>query len=114
MASVSYAATVSYYVDPTGADDGSHGTGTGRDTWASIQYAITNVADPIIDVITINIAAGTYTEAGILINRAFNDLTLVGSNAPNTIIQAHATEGAASDRVLYQIHFQYAVYLLHC
>lgn len=101
MVGASYAATVDYYVDPTGTDDGSHGTGTGTDAWATIQYAITNAANPTTDIITINIAAGTYTQGGVTINRAFNDLTLNGAGASNTILQAHATEGSGTDRVIY-------------
>jgi len=103
ISGVSYAATVSYYVDPTGTDDGSHGTGTGTAAWATIEYAINAVSNPTSDVITINIAADTYTTNSdmIDIDREFTDLTLQGASASTTIVQAHSTEGSATDRVFY-------------
>jgi Secretion system C-terminal sorting domain len=44
----------------------------------------------------INIATGTYTEAGLFINK---DLTIQGAGADVTIVQAHASQNSASDRV---------------
>ena len=95
------AATVNYYVDPTGTDDVSHGTGTGTDAWATIQYAITNVANPTSDIVIINISGDTYTTNNddIAINRAFLDLTLQGANASNTIIQSHSDPDSSTVEV---------------
>ena len=45
---------------------------------------------------TIELAAGTYTEAGIIIPR---DLVIRGQGSDNTIVQAHAVQGSATDRV---------------
>ncbi len=45
---------------------------------------------------TIQIAAGTYTEAGLAVNKA---LTINGAGAGLTIVQAASSRGAASDRV---------------
>ncbi len=47
---------------------------------------------------TITVAAGTYTEAGITVDK---DLTITGAGASTTIVQAAATPGAATDRVFY-------------
>ena len=51
---------IDYYVDPSGTDDGSHGTAIGIDAFQTIQYAIgdTRVTDGDI----INVAAGIYSE----------------------------------------------------
>ena len=93
-----------YYVNPSGTDDGAHGNGAGTSAWKTIQYAILNVANPTTATIVINVAAGTYTEAGVLIDKGFTNLSIVGANttigqANVTIVQAHATAGSASDRV---------------
>ena len=97
------AATVNYYVDPTGTDDGSHGLGTGTDAWATIQYAVTNVANPTSDTIIINIAAGTYTTNNddINIDRGFTDLTMQGASASTTIVQSHTDPDSSTVRVFY-------------
>ena len=53
-----------YYVDGTlGTDDGSHGTGTGTDAWATLTYAMQSGGLAHGD--TVNVAAGTYDEGGI-------------------------------------------------
>ncbi len=90
---------VDYYVDPAGTDDGAHGSATGSDAWQTIQYAIDNVLDPVTSTIIINISGDTYTlnSDDIDIDRSFTDLTIQG--AANTIVQAHATESSATDRV---------------
>ena len=59
---------------------------------ATIQACI-NAASPGD---TITVPAGVYTEAGITVNK---NLTINGSSAGSTIVQAHATAGAASNRV---------------
>ncbi len=46
----------------------------------------------------INISAGTYTESGLEINK---ELTLMGAGIGSTIVQAHSTEGSATDRVFH-------------
>lgn len=46
------------------------------------------------DIITVE--AGTYTEAGITVNK---NLTITGAAASTTIVQAHATQGSATDSV---------------
>ncbi|NQV12518.1 Ig-like domain-containing protein, partial [Candidatus Uhrbacteria bacterium] len=98
------AATVNYYVDPTGTDDGGHGTGTGTGAWATIQYAVTNVLNPATDTVIINIAAGTYTTNNddILVNRSFTDLTFQGAGADTTIVQSHASP-ASSTAIVFSI-----------
>lgn len=58
---VSHAA-VTLYVDPTGTDDGTHGWASGTDAYATINYALSQVPPVYGGNVTINIAAGTYTE----------------------------------------------------
>lgn len=60
---------------------------------ATIAYAINQSASND----TIQVAAGTYTEAGITID---NNITIIGEGADKTIVQAGATP-PASDRVFY-------------
>jgi hypothetical protein len=62
--------------------------------YTSIKAAI--AAPTTLDGDTLAIAAGTYTEAGIIVNKS---LTLQGKGAANTIVQAAPTPGTASDRV---------------
>jgi hypothetical protein len=95
------AATVNYYVDPTGTDDGAHGTAPGTSAWLTIQYAITNVANPTTDTIIINIAAGIYTTNNddINITRGFTNLTLQGADATTTIVQSHAVASSSTVEV---------------
>jgi len=62
--------------------------------YPSIKAAI--AAPTTVDGDTLAIAAGTYTEPGILVNKS---LTLQGKEAATTIVQAAATQGTASDRV---------------
>lgn len=100
-ANTASAATVNYYVDPTGTDDLSHGSGSGTDAWATIQYAISNVSNPATDIIIINLAAATYTTNNddIAVNRSFADLTLQGVDAQTTIVQSHATASSSTVEV---------------
>jgi hypothetical protein len=53
-------------------------------------------APTTLDGDTLAIAAGTYTEAGITVNKS---LTLQGEDAATTIVQGAATQGTATDRV---------------
>jgi hypothetical protein len=62
--------------------------------YTSIKAAI--AAPTTLDGDTLAIAPGTYTEAGIVVNKS---LTLQGESAATTLVQAAATKGSASDRV---------------
>jgi hypothetical protein len=62
--------------------------------YASIKSAI--AAPTTLDGDTLVIAAGTYTEPGIVVNKS---LTLQGERAATTIVQAAASKGTATDRV---------------
>jgi hypothetical protein len=76
-------------VSTTGSDSGAC-TGS---PCATIAYAITQATSGD----TINVAAGTYTEAGI--NIVDKNLTITGAGAASTIVQAAASAGIATDRV---------------
>lgn len=95
-----------YYVDPLGTDDGVHGAGPGTDAWQTIQYALDNVTDPDDNDIVIYISSGTFnlwdgsTTQTIIVNRSFQDLTLQGAGAEDTIIQGHSVQGLADGRVI--------------
>jgi len=85
-APVAHAAT--RYVATTGTDSGNCTVTACR----TITYAIgQSVAGD-----TINVAAGTYTEAGITVNK---NLTISGVGAGSTIVQAHANYDSATNRV---------------
>jgi len=100
-----YAATVDYYVDPAGTDDDGYGTGTGTDAYATIGYAVTNVANPASDTIIINISGDTYTLSNqITVNRDFTNLTLQGAGVTSTIVQANAAENTADDIRVFMIY----------
>jgi hypothetical protein len=60
----------------------------------NIKAAI--AASTTLDGDTLAIAAGTYTEPGILVDKS---LTLQGEGAASTIVQAAASHSAATDRV---------------
>ena len=97
-------ATNTYYVDPSGTDDGSHGTGTGSDAWQTIQYAVDNAANPSTDTNIINVSGDTYTLTNeIDTARPFGatsgGLTIQGAGAESTIVQANASKGVATYRV---------------
>ena len=62
--------------------------------YSSIKAAI--AASTTLDGDTLAIAAGTYTEAGITVDKS---LTLQGEDAATTIVQAAASRSAATDRV---------------
>jgi hypothetical protein len=62
--------------------------------YPSIKAAI--AAPTTLNGDTLAIAAGTYTEPGILVHKS---LTLQGEDAASTIVQAAATPGTASTRV---------------
>jgi hypothetical protein len=62
--------------------------------YASIKAAI--AAPTTVDGDTLAIAAGVYTEPGIVVDKS---LTLQGEEAASTVVQAAASPGTASDRV---------------
>jgi hypothetical protein len=62
--------------------------------YSSIKAAI--AASTTLNGDTLAIAAGTYTEAGISVDKS---LTLQGEDAATTIVQAATTKGTAPDRV---------------
>ena len=76
-------------VSTTGSDSGDC-TGS---PCATIAYAISQATAGD----TINVTAGTYTEAGI--NIVDKNLTITGAGAASTIVQAAASAGIATDRV---------------
>jgi hypothetical protein len=63
-------------------------------TYTNIKAAI--AAPTTLNGDTLAIAAGTYTEPGISVDKS---LTLQGAGATSTFVQAAATRGAANDRV---------------
>ncbi len=69
-----------WYVDPLGTDDGSHGAGTGADAFKTIQYAINDGRVSGGD--TIQVAAGLYQQ-DITIDKS---LTLQGAGRTTTTI----------------------------
>ncbi|MGD9116922.1 MAG: right-handed parallel beta-helix repeat-containing protein [Dehalococcoidia bacterium] len=77
-----------WYVDPTGTDDPSHGTGTGTDAFQTIGYALTQATSGD----TINVAAGTYNENITLVN----GVSIYGAGAGNSII-----DGGGSGPVVF-------------
>jgi len=82
------AAAGPWYVDPTGTDDGSHGTGTGAAAFLTIQYAIND--SRVVAGDTINVAAGMYVVSSqINLNKA--NLTLSGAGSASTIVQVSGT-----------------------
>lgn len=88
-----YTVTVaSWFVDPLGADDGSHGAATGAAAFKTIQYAISD--SRVLAGNTVLVAAGTYTEVGqIVINK---NLTIVGADKATTIIKPAQDTGNSS------------------
>jgi hypothetical protein len=92
---------VDYYVDPTGTDDGSHGSAPGSDAWQTIQYAVNNVLNPTTATIVIHISGDTYTlnSNDIDIDRSFTDLTFQGAGANLTIVQAATSNDTSTERV---------------
>jgi hypothetical protein len=77
-----------WYVNPLGADDGSHGAGTGALAFKTIQYAINDAR--VVTGDTINVAAGTYPES---VN-VTKDVTIAGVG-PTTIVAPVSGSGLA-------------------
>jgi|GEM_PF-3443400 len=72
-----------WYVDPTGADDASHGTGPDADAFQTIQYAIND--DRVAGGDTINVAAGTYDVATLTtVNKA---VAITGPESGSAIVR---------------------------
>ena len=80
------AGATNYYVDPTGTDDTSHGTGTGTGAFKTIQYAVND--SRVVTGDTINVAAGIYLET---IDITKDNLTIqsVSGDPEDTVIQAN-------------------------
>jgi hypothetical protein len=76
------------YVSTTGTDSGDCSV----NPCATIAYAISKA----VNGDTVDIAAGTYNEAGIVVGKK---ITIQGQGMEDTIVQAHANPGAATDRV---------------
>ncbi len=76
--------TNTWFVDPLGTDDGSHGSGTGTNAFHTIQYAIDDSRITNGDIL--NVAAGIYIEQVYI----YKMLTINGAG-PTTIIKSPAT-----------------------
>ena len=76
-------------VDPGGSDVGDCTV----NPCASIGYALTKS----VNGDTISVASGTYTEAGITVDKSVD---IVGADEANTIVQAAAAPGVAITRVM--------------
>jgi hypothetical protein len=98
---ISFAQT-NYYVSTTGSDanDGSQ-----LHPWATIEHAVSSVANPTSDIMLINVANGIYDlfNNQIDINRGFLNLTLLGQGAENTIVQS-ASDTALATRRVFKIY----------
>lgn len=74
-----------YYVDPTGTDDGSHGNSAGSGAWKTLTYALGHNGVSIAGGHVIYVATGTYTEGtgtGLSVARAYAaPVLVVGSTA---------------------------------
>jgi hypothetical protein len=75
-------------VSPTGQDTGNCQSASCK----TIKYAVSQASDGD----TVDLSAGTYTEADICVNK---NLTISGAGDASTIVQAAATPTAATSRV---------------
>jgi parallel beta-helix repeat protein len=76
-----------WYVDPSGTDDGSHGTGPGTNAFKTIQYAINDSRVGNGD--TINVADGTYTITGAI--TVDKGVTITGNtSSPSSVLVTYA------------------------
>jgi len=82
------------YVAISGSNTGNNDCFNSASPCATITYAISQAFAGN----TIEIAAGTYTEAGITVDK---NLTITGAGASSTIVQAATAPDTASDRVFY-------------
>ncbi len=80
------ASAATYYVSPTGTDDGSHGTGTGNDAWRTLDYALRGQRVAKGD--TINIEAGTYSTFNGADTNIFPDINVSTGSGP-VLIKAY-------------------------
>jgi hypothetical protein len=91
---VSHAA-MTLYVDPTGTDDSAHGWASGTDAYATINYALSQVPPLYGGNVTINIAAGTYTENVVARGkRPTGDYTITLQGAMTTQVTDTMTSGS--------------------
>jgi len=84
-----------YYVSPSGTNDGSHGTSAGAGAWLTLTYALGTSGIPLTGgPHTLVVADGTYSEGtttGLIINRAYGSLLTIQGNETtpaNVIVQA--------------------------
>jgi len=83
------AAGTTWYVDPLGTDDLSHGTGTGADAFLTIGYALNQASSGD----TINVAEGTYYEnitlkAGVTVQGAGAGHSFIDGSSSGTVVYA--------------------------
>lgn len=83
-----------YYVDPIGTDDVSHGTATGTDAFQTIQYAIND--SRVVAGDTINVATGTYIESNIIISKGIA-IEGTGATVADVVIVPAAEDGNADN-----------------
>lgn len=89
-----------YYVDPTGTDDGSHGTAPGAGAWKTLTYALGSSGVPLTGgPHALVVADGTYSEGatlGLVVDRLFGGLvTVVGNvDTPSSVIIQPGTANA--------------------
>lgn len=72
------------YVDPTGTDSQNKGYGTGANAFATIQFAVNQIAGLVGGNVIINVAGGTYTENVVIQGKAFTGtyhIKLIGAVA---------------------------------
>ncbi len=85
------AQAATYYVSTTGTDDDSHGTGTGADAWATLDYALRGSRVAKGD--TINVEAGTYDAFNGADNRIEPTIDTSTGSGP-VIIQAYPSDAS--------------------
>ena len=94
---------ITAYVDENGTDSESHGTGTGSNAFATLTYAVSKICAGG----TINVAAGTYTDQNIIIDKS--NLTISGAgettifdgdNSDNRFLTVTASNFTLSDMLI--------------
>lgn len=87
-----------YYVSATGSDTND---GSQLQPWATIEYAVNSVSNPVSEIIIINVADGIYdlNNNTIGINRGFINLTILGQSTINTVVQSASDTSLSTSRV---------------